>query len=181
MKKIFLTLALATLAALVTATLVTMMGCSSGMTVHQDAYAKLKNEHTYEYEFPDVWKAIEDSFHNYKVADRDPADVDPIELKNLTKRKLETDWIQGQSRDKYIEYQMNGTPRRQFLQTRVKYTVLADRVLGGTHVLVKTHEEIERLNNDGTSAGWDSTGDVDPSRAAEVLDKISRSLNARIP
>ncbi len=155
--------------------------CSSAPKVQQQAYAKLNNEHTFEYEFPDVWKAIEDSFHNYKVEERDPADVDPIEMKNLTKRKLETDWIQGQSRDKYIEYAVNGSPRKQYLQTRVKYTVLADRVIGGTHVLVKTHEEIERLNKDGTSAGWDSTGDVDPSRAAEVLDKIGKSLNARGP
>jgi hypothetical protein len=156
-------------------------GCSSEPTVKQQAYAKLNNEHTFEYEFPDVWKAVEDSFHNFKVADRDPSDVDPIEMKNLTKRRLETDWILGQSRDKYVEYQINGSPRKQYLQTRVKYTVLVDRVIGGTHVLVKTNEEIERLNKDGTSAGWDSTGNVDPSRASEVLDKITHSLNARIP
>lgn len=155
--------------------------CSSALMVKQQQYARLTNEHTFEYEFPDVWKAIEDSFHNYKVDSRNPADVDPIQMKNLTQRTLETDWIQGQSRDKYIEYSVNGSPRKQYLQTRVKYSVLADRVIGGTHVKVKTHEEIERLNKNGTSAGWDSTGDVDPSRASEVLDKIGKSLNARIP
>lgn len=155
--------------------------CSSAPRVQQQAYAKLNNEHTYEYEFPDVWKALETSFRNYKVADRDPSEVDPVEMKRITQRKLETDWILGQSRDKYIEYKINGSPRKQYLQTRVKYTVQVDRVIGGTHVLVKTNEEIERLNKDGTPAGWDSTGNIDPSRAAEVLDKIGQSLNAGIP
>src|SRR4051812_4697740 len=155
--------------------------CSSSPKIQQQAYAKLNNEHTFEDEFPAVWKALEESFHNYKVADRDPSEVDPLEMKKLTKRTLETDWVLGQSRDKYIEYQINGSPRKQYLQTRVKYTVLVDRVIGGTHVLVKTKEEIERLNDDGTPAGWSSTGNVDSSRAAEVLDKIGQSLNARIP
>jgi hypothetical protein len=156
-------------------------GCSSGPAVKQQAYAKLANEHTYEYEFPDVWKAIEVSFRNHKVAERDPSEVDTLEMKKLTKRTLETDWILGQSRDKYIEYKVNGSPRKQYLQTRVKYTVLADRVIGGVKVLVKTKEEVERLNKDGTPSGWDSMGNVDPSRAAEVLDKIEQSLNARVP
>jgi hypothetical protein len=156
-------------------------GCSSAPSVKQQAYAKLNNEHTFEYEFPEVWKAIEASFHNFKVADRDPSQVGPLEMKKLTKRKLETDWILGQSRDKYIEYKVNGSPRKQYLQTRLKYTVLADRVIGGTHVAVKTAEEVERLNKDGTSSGWDSSGHVDPSRAAEVLDKIGQSLTSAVP
>src|SRR4051794_26861716 len=86
----------------------TFASCSSAPQMKQQAYAKLTNEHTFEYEFPQVWKAIEDSFHNYHVADRDPSEVDPLEMRKLTKRKLETDWILGQSRDKYVEYQVNG-------------------------------------------------------------------------
>src|SRR4051812_48004118 len=103
--------------------LLAFVGCSSAPAVKQQAYAKLASEHTYEYEFPEVWKAVEASFHNFKVADRDPSDVGPLELKKLTRRKLESDWILGQSRDKYVEYQVNGSPRKQYLQTRLKYTV----------------------------------------------------------
>jgi hypothetical protein len=158
-----------------------LFGCSSSPKVKQQAYAKLANERDYEYEFPVVWKAVEASFRNYKIAERDPSEVGALEMNKITKRTLVTDWILGQSRDKYIEYKINNTPRKQYLQTRVKYELKAESVIGGTHVAVKTKEEIEKLDKNGKPAGWDSVGNVDPSRAAEILEKVAQSINSAIP
>lgn len=153
-------------------------GCSSSPPVKTQAYAKLKNERAFEYEFPAVWKAIEETLRRYRVVDRDPSDVDPVELKRLSKRTLDTDWIYGQSRDKYQEYQINGTPRKKYLQTRLRYHLEAKKVIGGVQVTVKTDEEIERLNSDGNPDGYSSSDEVDPSRASELLDKIQNQILA---
>src|SRR4051794_2781072 len=93
--------------------------CSSGPAVKEQKYAKMLDHRTFEYAFPVVWKGIENVLHNYKVTDRDPADVDPNEMRKLTQRTLETDWIYAESRDKYIEYKVNDSPRKKYLQTRV--------------------------------------------------------------
>lgn len=154
----------------------TLVSCASGPEVKKQAYAELPNTRTFEAEFPAVWKALEAHFRNYKITERDPEEVDPIELKKLTERSLKTDWIIGQSRDKYIEYKVNGYPRKQYLQTKVRYDIVAHSVLGGVNVKVTTYEEIERLGDDGKPAGWDEVKNVDSSRAAEVLDKINARL-----
>jgi hypothetical protein len=167
--------------AIVSLALLALFGCSSSPKVKQQAYAKLANERDFEYEFPAVWKAIESSFRNYKIAERDPSEVGSLEMNKLSQRRMETDWILGQSRDKYVEYKINNTPRKQYLQTRVKYVVQANSVIGGTHVAVKTREEIERLDKAGKPAGWDSVSNVDPSRAAEILDKVAQSLTSAVP
>jgi hypothetical protein len=161
--------------------LLALFGCSSSPKVKQQAYAKLANERDFEYEFPVVWKAIESSFRNYKIAERDPSEVGILEMNKLSRRTLTTDWILGQSRDKYIEYKINNTPRKQYLQTRVKYELRAESKIGGTNVFVKTAEEIEKLDKNGKPAGWDSVGSVDSSRAAEVLEKIAQNLNSAVP
>src|SRR4051794_29582002 len=83
-------------------------GCSSTQKVETQAYAKLNNQRTFEYDFPTVWKGIEEALHNYKIVDRSPKEVDPIEMKQLKKRTLETEWVYSQSRDKYVEFKLNG-------------------------------------------------------------------------
>ncbi|MGZ3696899.1 MAG: hypothetical protein ACXWP5_02300 [Bdellovibrionota bacterium] len=156
-------------------------GCSSAPTVKSQAYASLPNHRTMEYDFPATWKAIEEVFRNYKVISRKPEEVGVVEMRRLTKRTMETDWIYGQSRDKYIEFTVNSVPRKQYLQTRVKYFLTVASVLGGTDVTVETKEEIERLNNDGTSAGYEPSEVPDPSRASEILEKINGATLAAPP
>ncbi|MBY0471147.1 hypothetical protein K2X30_08275 [bacterium] len=153
-----------------------IVGCSSTPPVKAQAYANLKDEKTFEYEFPMVWKGIEATLRNYKIAERDPEEVEPLEMQKIKKRTLQTDWIYGQSRDKYQEYKINGTPRKQYLQTRVKYEVIASRVMGGVNVKIITQEEIEKLNSDGSSDGYSKASSPDPSRAAEMIDKIGNSI-----
>jgi hypothetical protein len=149
--------------------------------VETQAYAKLKTERTFEYDFPTVWKGIEGTLYNFKVTDRDPKNVSVLEMRQLKKRTLETDWVYSQSRDKYSEYKINGTPRRINLQTRIKYVIEAQRVLGGTTVLIQAKEEVERLNEDGSPAGYDGVEQIDTSRPSELLDKIQNSIFAAPP
>jgi hypothetical protein len=159
----------------------TLFGCATGMDVHKQQYAKLKDSRVYEYEFPAVWKGIESTFRNYSVVDRDPAEVDPVELKRLAKRTLETDWIQTQSRDKYVEFKVNDIPQKRYLWTRIKYKVIAESSLGGTQVTVRTQEEVERLNPNGTTAGYDKVNEIDSSRPNEILEKIQMAILSAPP
>ncbi len=150
--------------------------CAHQPEVKQEAYATLKDHQTFEYEFPVVWKGIEKSLEKYKIVDRDPDEVSDLDMKKITKRSLETEWVYAQSRDKYVEYKVNDSPRKIFLQTRVKYFINAERRIGGTDVTVKTKEEIEKLNEDGTSAGYESVDNPDTSRPREILDKINLAI-----
>jgi hypothetical protein len=110
------------------------------------------------------------------VTQRDPSEVSPLEMKHLRERTLETDWILGQSRDKYIEFKVNDLPKKQYLQTRVRFQVRASRVLGGTEVAVHTDEELERLSIDGSVKGWEETDSRDTSRTNEMLEKIKLAI-----
>ena len=158
--------------------LFSLNGCSSSPKVKSQAYAQLSSRRTFEYSFPTVWKALEESLRKFKVVDRDPNEVDVVELKQLKRRSLKTDWIYSQSRDKYIEYAVNGSPRKTYLQTRYRYSIVAQKTLGGIDVNVNVDEEIEKLKNDGSSAGYDSVSDVDPTRASEFLDRLNQAVLA---
>lgn len=160
--------------------LLAVAGCATSNVKSQN-YAKLSEERTLEYEFPTVWKGIESALKNYKIAERDPDEVDEVEMKTLKRRDLETDWIYGQSRDKYLEYKVNGSPRKKMLQTRIKFMIRAETVIGGVHVKVGSREEIEELADDGSSRGYSDVGNRDTSRTNEMLEKIEQAIHARIP
>lgn len=153
--------------------------CATGdksRPVKAQGYAELRNTRTFEYELPTVWKAIENVMRNHKVTERDPSEVDALEMRKLARRTLDTEWFYAQSRDKYQEYEANGSPRKVYLQTRIKYRVEAKRSIGGTDVTVKTLEEVERLNPDGTPEDYETSDSPDPSRANEILDRINQVI-----
>ncbi len=155
-----------------------LAGCSSAPEVKTLAYAQLRNEQTFETDFPAAWKAIESALRLTRVVSKTPAEVSPLELKKLSQRNLETDWIFSKSKSKYIEYQVNGFPRKTYLQNRFKYQVSAEQVLGGVKVKTTVTEEVERLNAQGGSEGFSTTGEPDPSLANDLIEKISRELNS---
>lgn len=157
------------------------VGCSSAPATKTQAYAELSNHRVFEYEFPAVWKGIETTLKEYHVTGRDPEEVDSLELRKIKKRTLNSDWVYSQSRDKYEEYDVNGSPRKKYLQTRVKFHVIAETEIGGTRVEVQTSEEIEKLKPDGSPAGYERPEKVDSSRAAELLDKINLSILSASP
>jgi predicted PilT family ATPase len=155
--------------------------CSSAPPVKSQAYAELKDHRTFEHDFVSVWKAIEEATRSYKVTDRDPSEVSVLELRKLKDRTLQTDWIYGQSRDKYQEYAVNGSTRKTYLQTRVRYKIMAHSVMGGTEVSIHFDEEVESLKSDGSSGGYSGVDRKDPTRASELLDKISTSILSAAP
>lgn len=155
--------------------------CSSGPEVKSQAYASLKSQRTFEYDFPVVWKGIEAALKNHKVLERDPSEVDVLEMKKLRERTLDTDWAYGQSRDKYIEYKVNDSPQKKYLQVKVKYHIVAKAVMGGVNVSVTQKEQIERLHDDGSSAGWDDMDQADTARANELIEKIGNSILSLAP
>jgi hypothetical protein len=157
-----------------------LSACSSApiLPVQAQAYAALSHERVFENDFHVVWKALEEVMRKAKVVDRDPSEVDTLELKALTRRTLETDWVYTESRDKYQEYSVNNTPRKVYLMARIKYRVEAKKILGGVQVVVNTIEEIDRLRQDGSSAGYSRSETPDPSRANEILDKIQQAILA---
>ncbi|HAR43037.1 MAG TPA: hypothetical protein DCS07_10485 [Bdellovibrionales bacterium] len=160
---------------------VLLAGCSSAPPVKTQDYATLQSSRIFEYEFSTVWKAIEVAFKDYKIEERDPAKVDALELKKLTRRSLETDWVYGQSRDKYQEYRINDSPRKKYLQTRVKFEVIATSVMGGVGVEVRPEEDIEKLASDGSSLGYSAVETPDSSRADEILNKINQAILSAAP
>lgn len=148
-------------------------GCASGGgKVEKQAYAKLQGSRTFEYDFPTVWNGVESAIRGQKVVERDPEEVDPIEMKNLTRRTLETDWVYTRSTEHFQAYKVNGLPRKTYLQSRVRYRIEAQSVMGGTQVAVRVDQEVEKLKEDGRSDGYSTVDEVASNVAAEMLEKI---------
>jgi hypothetical protein len=175
-------------ASVLIACLVLMSACSTGgtrkdPTAQSAHYGKLSSEREFDADMPTLWKAIERAVSGYQIVSRDPDKVDVLEMRKLRQRQLETDWIYSQSRDKYDVAWSAGVPKQVPLQSRIKYKVHAEQQMGGILVQVWTSEELETLAKDGSSNGYHSVDakDVDPSRAAELLDKIRLALLSPAP
>ena len=150
--------------------------CATSREIQTQKYAELSRESTFEYEFPKVWKAIEEVFRNHKIVERDPDEVDAVEMKTLRERSLETDWIYGKSKDKYAEFKVNDLPRRKYLQMRFKYMIEASRVIGGTKVKVDMVEEIENLDEQGMPDGYTRSDQPDSARMNGVLKSVESEI-----
>jgi len=163
-------------------TLLTLNSCSSGPEIQQQKYAHLRTSLDFEYSFPAVWKAIETTLHEYRIASRDPSDVDPMELKKISERSLETEWVYTQSKDKYVEYKVNDFPRKKYLQMRVKFIVSAERKMPDvTKVSVQSEEQLERLKDDGSPNGYVDAEEPDTARINQILQRIRLTLLASNP
>jgi len=115
-------------------------------------------------EMPEVWTAVEKSLEGSNILENKKEDS--------VQRQLKTDWTEELSRDKYYTYKVNGLPKKKYLQVRFKYLITAKKVMGGTDVKIDTTEEIQSLKKDGTPDGFTAVKKADPSRAAELLNKI---------
>ncbi len=154
---------------------VSLTHCSSAPKIQSLAYAHLSPAKFFAgAELPALWHAIETVASPYKVTRRDPSEANPLELKRRSRCSLETDWTYGQSREQAIVTQHAGTVQRIRLQNRFLYQITAEKTLGGVQVTVSSCEEVEGLNADGSSAGYQPlpAADVDSSRGAEWLSQI---------
>ncbi len=151
-------------------------GCSSSQKVGRQSYAELKTEQTFEESFEMVWSAVEVALKDHRVIERDPEEVDVNELKKLDERSLRTDWIYARSNDKFVTYKINDLPKKKYLQTRFRYKLEVERVMGGTLVRVLTDEEVETLDDKGEATGYDEVETIDSSRPNRLLKDIKNAL-----
>lgn len=156
-----------------------LSGCTSGPKYQTQKYAQLKAEQTFEREFSKVWMALEKVLENQNVIERDPSKIENHQLNDLEKRSLKTDWVYGTSKDKYVEYKVNGFPRRKYLPIRFQYQVTVTSVTGGTHVKVLLNEQIQELDEHGKPRDYQSVKDFDSSRARDLLDQVRLALYAQ--
>lgn len=154
-KSIFLSLTI--LAALA------MPACSSSYKAQN--YAKYSNSRQFEYEYPMVWKGTLNALGEYKIDKKDSGEGEIL-----------TDWIYSTSNDKYLEYLVNGFPRKRYLQTRYKFDIKVEKQIGSVKVTINPQEEIENLKSDGSFESWKSVSDYDTGRVNELLDNINRQI-----
>lgn len=145
-----------------------LSACSSGPEIKQQQYARLSNTKEFEAEYEVVWKAIAGATEEYK-----------IEKKDSEKGELLTDWVYTTSNEKYFEYQVNGFPRKHYLQTRYRVSIKATKQLGSVKVTVEPIEEVEQLKSDGSFDKWKTSDEPDSSRAADMIQKIELKILAR--
>ncbi|MGE3262425.1 MAG: hypothetical protein AB7K68_11650 [Bacteriovoracia bacterium] len=89
---------------------------------------------------------------------------------------VRTGWVYSTSRDKYVEFYFNGSPRRKLLGMRRKYSYTAVPNLAGSQVTFGVEEEIQNVDlKSGEANGWKS---VDPSPSA--YDLMAKKLRQKI-
>ncbi|MGZ3694030.1 MAG: hypothetical protein ACXWQO_07505 [Bdellovibrionota bacterium] len=89
---------------------------------------------------------------------------------------VRTGWVYSQSKDKYVEFQFNGSPKRKILQVRRKYTYTAVPSLAGSQVTYGIEEEIQKVDlKSGEPTGWEK---VEPAQAA--YDDMAKRLRQKI-
>lgn len=151
------------------ALIVLQIRCSSAPgTYKTQAYAKLATSKTFEEGYSVVWQAVKTAMNQYKILQA-----------SAENGLLVTDWIYSTSKTRYLEYRVNGFPRKKFLQTRFKFDIVARRQMGGVYVEVKTTEENETLKPDGSFDRWRKADEVDTSRAHQILKSIERKILSR--
>jgi hypothetical protein len=138
--------------------------CSSAPYKTQ-GYAKLSNTRDFEYEYPVVWKGVLGALGEYKIEEKDEEGG-----------VVRTDWIYSTSNDKYLEYQVNGFPRKRYLQTRYKLAIEVAKKTGAVNVTVNPEEEIEKLKSDGSFDGWSGVSEPDTARADELIRNIETKI-----
>lgn len=89
---------------------------------------------------------------------------------------VRTGWVYGLSKDKWVAYDFNGTPRRKQLAVRRKYTYTVVPGLAGTKVNYGIEEELQQVDlKSGEPTGWKS---VEPAQGA--YDMMAKRLRQKI-
>jgi uncharacterized lipoprotein len=138
-------------------------GCAS--SYKKQAYSKQRMQKDFEEEYNLVWKASLKALEEYKLTE-----------KEIDSGKIETDWIYSTSNDKYVEYKVNGFPRKKYLRVRYKLVLSIEKLTEKVSIAVDSKEEIEELKSDGSFDSWDSVSDIDTARASALLKDIELKI-----
>jgi hypothetical protein len=86
--------------------------------------------------------------------------------------RVSVGWVYGVSKDKYVEFNFNGVPKRKLLNVRRRTEVNVTPSLAGSQVVFDVEEELEVVDlKTGQPKGWKSVK-VD----AEYYDTLTRKL-----
>ena len=89
---------------------------------------------------------------------------------------LFTGWVYGVAKDKYVQYDYNGTPRRKPLSVRRIYGYKIEPSLSGSQVTMSVEEEIQEVDlSSGSPKGWKRM-ETDPA----AFDLLLRRLREQI-
>lgn len=89
-----------------------------------------------------------------------------------------TGWVYAQAKDKYVQYDYNGTPRRKQLAVRHIYGFTIDQTLAGSAVKMNVEEELEQISlKTGEHEGWKRV-EADPAAYDLLLRRLRENLRA---
>jgi len=116
---------------------------------------KFSSSHSFENSIKEVKSAAEKVLQNYLENNQNPmSDAAKIEKEM---NKISVGWVYSEAKDKYIEYKMNGFPKRKTLKVRRKYSFSLNPSLAGTDVEIIIQEELENIDlKTGEFKNWKS-------------------------
>ncbi len=87
-----------------------------------------------------------------------------------------TGWVYGLAKDKYVQFDYNGTPRRKQLSVRRIYGFSVSPTLAGSEVKMNVEEELQEIDlKTGENQGWKRV-DTDPA----AYDLLLRRLREKV-
>jgi len=106
----------------------------------------------------------------------DPQAPDPVKSEGDT---VFTGWVYSVSKDKYVQYDYNGTPRRKPLTLRRTYSFSVKPSLAGSEVTMKVEEEIQEIDlKTGESKSWKRM-EAEPSAYDLMLRRLREQVRAQ--
>jgi hypothetical protein len=106
---------------------------------------------------------------------------DPAVGKSLKSdsESIQTGWVYSTSKNKYVEFTMNGKPKRKPMRVRRKYGYTAMPSLAGSQVVFQVEEEVMKVNfKTGEETGW-SSEDSDKSVYDFMHKKLVEALRTQ--
>lgn len=103
----------------------------------------------------------------------DPQAPEPVKQED---EAVHTGWVYGIAKDKYVQYNFNGTPRRKELAVRRIYGFTVEPTLAGSQVEMSVKEEIQEVDlKSGAPKGWKRV-DADPAAYDLILRRLREKL-----
>lgn len=166
----------ALLAAAVSVSLLTLLACASKPP--KPKYVDEKNEAKYAKartlaEPPEKVKIAARAVLDQLTRDSNPQAPDKVQDDDDT---IYTGWVYGLAKDKYVQYDYNGTPRRKQLGVRRIYGYTINQALAGSEVKMNVEEELEQIDlKNGSHEGWKRV-ETDPAAYDLLLRRLREEV-----
>lgn len=139
-------------------------------------HPKFANSRSFENSPEDLREAAKRALQ--ELIDRSEPATNATVKEDKDKNQISTGWVYGKSKDKYVEYNFNGVPKRKILNVRRKYTYSISPSLAGAEVNVSTEEEIEKVDlKTGETKGW-SKMEPDIATYDDLISRLRQKVRA---